>query len=200
MVVWHVPYKTNCNTCLTLIASAAVILQLGSEPGVTLTQAGAPDKKMKNDTNIDNQVRIPVHIEYMDGRKEALSLISPRALLKLHELINREDMFLDAETPDGERVSIAKVAVRSVRNHVIPAAKDLKKLGDDKDSFDPHHILKVSKEDTADAIHQAYLALVREYHPDRFASLELPSEVTEYLSASLRRINVAYDMISTAPK
>jgi DnaJ-domain-containing protein 1 len=152
---------------------------------------------MQSNTQKENLVRIPVTIELMDGRKESVNLISPRALLKLYELVNREEQFLDVEALDGERFAIAKSAVKAIRNRNIPQAKDLNATlaADDKNGFDPYAILHVNKEDTAEAIHKAYLALVRDYHPDRFASIGLPKEINEYLTASIRRINVAYDML-----
>ncbi len=146
----------------------------------------------------DNLVRIPVIIEMTDGHRESANLISPRALLKMYELVNREELFLDVETPDGERYAIAKSAVKVIRNRDVPQTKDLKQMNEDKNGFDPHQILRVNKGDSPEAIHKAYLDLVRDYHPDRFASFDLPKEVTEYLTSSLRRINVAYDMVSKA--
>jgi DnaJ-domain-containing protein 1 len=146
----------------------------------------------------DNLVRIPVRIDMLDGSRLDLSLISPRALLKMHELINREEPFIDVESHDGERFVIAKTAIKSVKPRDIPVAKDLGQRIEDKNGFDPHRVLGVSKEQAPDAVHQAYLALVQQYHPDRFASIQLPKEVGEYIAAMSRRINMAYDMLSNA--
>jgi DnaJ-domain-containing protein 1 len=150
---------------------------------------------VQSNSNKEQLIRIPIMLEMMDGSKMALSLISPRALLKLHELLNREELFIDVETLDGERFSIQKTAIKLVKNRVIPVQKDLQQFNDDKNGFDPHRILKVEKEASQEAIRTAYLTLVREYHPDRFASIDLPKEVHEYLTNMLRRINVAYDMV-----
>ncbi len=146
----------------------------------------------------ENLVRISVRIELLDGSRLDLSLISPRALLKMHELLNREEPFLDVEGLDGERFVIAKTAVRSVKPRDVPVVKDLSQRTEDKNGFDPHRVLGVSKEHSPEAVHQAYQALMREYHPDRFASVPLPKEVGEYISAMSRRINMAYDMLSKA--
>ena len=45
---------------------------------------------------------------------------------------------------------------------------------------------------THDKIRQAYIELAKIYHPDRYATVTLPVEVTDYLSAMARRINAAY--------
>ena len=41
---------------------------------------------------------------------------------------------------------------------------------------------------TRDEIRQAYFAQAKVYHPDRYATAELPTEVIEYLFAMARRI------------
>jgi hypothetical protein len=67
-------------------------------------------------------LRIPVSIEFLDGRREDLSVITPRALLKLTELVNREEPFIDVESLAGERFLVAKTAVKMIRNRVLAAA------------------------------------------------------------------------------
>jgi hypothetical protein len=147
----------------------------------------------------DHLFRIPVRLETTDGKTLDLSVITPRALLKLYELVNREELFLDVEALDGERFIIAKTAIKLIRYRTkAPAAKDLGDMAQDQGGFDPYRILKVTKEQDAEAVHQAYLVQVREYHPDRFASANLPAEVDEYMTTMLRRINAAYDMLKVA--
>jgi DnaJ-domain-containing protein 1 len=143
----------------------------------------------------EHLIRIPVRIELIDGRKLDLSIISPRALLKLYELINREEQFIDVEALDGERFILAKSAIKLVKLRETQQFKNLPQAEADSSTLDPHKILKVSKDQDRNTIHQAYLALVREYHPDKFASVSLPSEVNDYLTSMIRRINAAYDML-----
>ena len=38
----------------------------------------------------------------------------------------------------------------------------------------------------------SYFALAKAYHPDRYATAELPEEVRDYLAAMARRINAAH--------
>jgi DnaJ-domain-containing protein 1 len=75
----------------------------------------------------------------------------------------------------------------------------VKELGanlNDKGKFNPYDVLRVPQSADADAIRHSYLALVREYHPDSYASVPLPKEVAEYLNAMLKRINAAYNMLA----
>ena len=153
---------------------------------------------MQSASNDDVLIRMPVRIEMLDGTRMDVSLISPRALMKLFDLINREDKFIDAELQSGDRISIAKQAIKSVKSRDIPKAKNLNELTEDKNGFDPHRVLKLQQNADSDAVRHAYLALVREYHPDRFASVELPREVADYLTVMLKRINAAYDMLVRA--
>jgi DnaJ-domain-containing protein 1 len=143
----------------------------------------------------EHLIRLPAVIELMDGQKLHVNVISPRALLRLPELIAREERFLDCESLDGERFILSKAAVKLVRNREIAEVKDLNDLVQDKNGFDPYRILKVEKGHKPGAVREAYHAQVRIYHPDRFASIELPQEVNNYLTAMIRRINMAYDMI-----
>jgi hypothetical protein len=39
--------------------------------------------------------------------------------------------------------------------------------------------------------------MMRSYHPDRFAGVELPKEVSSYLESMARRINIAFSMLET---
>jgi hypothetical protein len=64
---------------------------------------------------VEHLIRIPVMVEYLDGTKQDLSVITPRAMLKLTELVNREETFIDAESLTGERFLIAKTAIRTIR-------------------------------------------------------------------------------------
>ena len=60
------------------------------------------------------------------------------------------------------------------------------------DQFDAHKVLGVETDADRVDIRQAYLNLAKTYHPDRFARMELPKEVFEYLSAVATRVNLAY--------
>jgi curved DNA-binding protein CbpA len=46
----------------------------------------------------------------------------------------------------------------------------------------------------------AYFALAKAYHPDRYATAELPAEVRDYLAAMARRINAAHAALDVPQK
>jgi hypothetical protein len=61
-------------------------------------------------------------MEFLDGHQEDMSVITPRALLKLTELVNRGEPFIDVESLAGERFLIAKTAVKAIRNRAVTGA------------------------------------------------------------------------------
>lgn len=60
---------------------------------------------------------------------------------------------------------------------------------------DPYEILGVKRDATDEELKKAYHALVRRYHPDRFAGDEVREELA---SRKMREINAAYEAITAA--
>ena len=50
-----------------------------------------------------------------------------------------------------------------------------------------------------EAVRESYLRLVKAYHADRYASVDLPPEVRTYLQQMSRRVNAAYTALE-APR
>jgi DnaJ-domain-containing protein 1 len=62
------------------------------------------------------------------------------------------------------------------------------------DGKDPHEILGVEKGASPQTIRAAYQKLVKEYHPDRTATLA--SEIRELAEKRTRQINRAYEILT----
>jgi DnaJ like chaperone protein len=60
---------------------------------------------------------------------------------------------------------------------------------------DPHAILGLAADASADEIRVAYHRLVREHHPDALVSQGLPPELLERATARIARINAAHDRL-----
>jgi curved DNA-binding protein CbpA len=73
----------------------------------------------------------------------------------------------------------------------VPKAPNLQARLTDPNGFDPHRILGLPAGASREERRQAYVVLSKTYHPDRYATAELPEEVRDYLSAMARRINAA---------
>jgi hypothetical protein len=118
---------------------------------------------------------------------------------KLTDSLNSADHFLDVLGPEGEQFFLAKSAVQRVAPANPPKAElNMHRRGSDRSGFNPWAVLGVSREATADDIRQAYRSLVKMYHPDRFANLDLPQEMKDYAAAMLARINIAHDQLEAA--
>ena len=132
-----------------------------------------------------------------DGRelKGRFTLTPGRTLT---EMLNNASGFIEFEPFESERMLLAKSALQSVKPVSVPDAPMLTVGGED--GFDPYVVLRVDREAGAEQIRQAYLTLAKTYHPDRYATVDLPPEVISYLSSMARRVNAAYDILQETMK
>lgn len=146
--------------------------------------------------NTRQQQAIAIELTLSDGRSIAGKLAVPMSK-SLFEALNGDNSFIEFEPYDGEREYIAKSAVRSVRLINVP---DHRPLGTyvDQAGFDPYVVLGLHRGAGADELRKAYHRLSMAYHPDRYATAELPDEVKTYLEAMARRINTAYAVLQDA--
>lgn len=133
---------------------------------------------------------LPVELVLDDGRvvKGKLHLSSAR---QIFDELNADGGFLDFETYDGTRELISKRALRSVRPCDVPRAAALRKDAA-QDDFNPYSVLKLPEGADWPAVREAYHRLSKLYHPDKYSTVDLPLEISEYLDAMARRLNAAY--------
>lgn len=140
--------------------------------------------------NVD-QACVPVELTTDEGE-----LLKGRLLIavgrNVFEVLNSSGGFLEFEPYGGERTFIAKSSLRNVKLTNVPRAPSLQARLRDLDGFDPHTVLGVAASAAIDDVKAAWHRLSKVYHPDRYASAELPAEVRDYLSAMARRVNAAY--------
>lgn len=138
-----------------------------------------------------NRASVPVLVTLNSGAVLRGTMFIPRTRSFAEEL-NRGEQFIEFEPADGSRMFLSRSAIGSVRETEIPRADSLaKKLGT-LDHYDAHQVLGVTKDTPISEVRAAYLGLAKMYHPDRFARLDLPPEVLEYLGAVATRVNIAY--------
>jgi DnaJ domain len=137
---------------------------------------------------------VDVEIGLGDGRILSGKLIVPPGRT-LPELLNGTATFVEFEPLEGGRVYLAKTALQSVTPANIPPAPDLWAGPTEGAGFDPYKVLGIDADATHERAREAYLALAKAYHPDKYASTELPREVRAYLSVMVRRINAAHDAV-----
>lgn len=139
--------------------------------------------------------RQPAKLTMTDGEVLHAGIALPLSG-RLFDAMNNADGFLDVETAEGQRYFVAKHTVRKVEPVEIPRVDQLMKRASEVSVFDPHAVLGVAKTADPETLKQAYHAMARKYHPDRFAMLDLPQEMRDYASAMLVRINLAHEQLS----
>jgi hypothetical protein len=143
-----------------------------------------------------NAIRALVAMTFTDGRTD---MVSVRLSLtsKLNDALNSTDAFLDVVNGAGKQYFVAKSSIASVELIEVPKAgqMNMQRRTVDREQFDPYKVLGVASDAEQDAIRQAYHAMVKAYHPDRFSALDLPKEMKDYAAAMLVRINLAYEQI-----
>ena len=138
-----------------------------------------------------NRAPISVTITLTSGAALRGKLLVNKTKTLIEEL-NRGETFLEFEPFDGPKTYLARSAIS-----VVKQVDNIKTTGmDDRmkdfNNYDPYAVLGVKPDADAAAIRSAYLHLAKIYHPDRFAKVDLPTEVADYLSAVVKRINLAY--------
>lgn len=111
---------------------------------------------------------------------------------RLRDHINHADRFIEFEKRDGTITFLAKVMVGSITPLEIPRADQLQRKARDLAAFDPYTTLGIDRTAGPGEIRTAYWARARAYHPDKIAGLDMPKEVTDYMTASFMRIHAAY--------
>lgn len=149
--------------------------------------------------NAPDMTALPVEVVFVDGTmvRGKLLVASTKTIA---DVLNSGGTFLEFEPYGGERTFIAKAQLASIRLLGVPRLPNLNARLRDLDGFDPYAVLGVAPGATRDDIRQAYFALAKSYHPDRYATAELPAEVIEYLFAMARRINAAHAALNTEQK
>ncbi len=144
--------------------------------------------------NAPEQTAVAVEATLDDGRvlKGRLAIPMSRTI---QDVLNGAGAFLEFEPFDGERHFIAKASLRSVRLLSPGKSPNLGARLRDTEGFDPHTILGLSGAACWDDIKVAYHRLAKLYHPDRYNSAELPSEVRDYLATMARRVNAAFSAL-----
>lgn len=150
---------------------------------------------MSRDKEYVDNVSIAVLVTLIDGSSVTGSLQKPRTR-SLVEYMNNEKIFIEIERKDGSQVAIAKNALRTIEATENTRADHLSSELKRYETLEPYAVLGVKKDAPKEAVREAYLKLQRLYHPDRYIGSELPAEITDYIGAVARRINIAYSLLS----
>jgi DnaJ domain len=142
--------------------------------------------------------RVLVNLQLADGGKVMANLRLPVSG-KVLDLLNNADRFVEILGAAGEHYFLAKEQIVSASIANPPkAGLNLNRRSVDAIQFNAWVVLGVASGSAEEKIKSAYRNLVKTYHPDRFANMDLPPEMKEYAAAMLSRINIAYDHVARA--
>lgn len=144
-----------------------------------------------------DHVALPVELQLLDGTVAKGKVMAPIGRT-LADVLNGSGNFLAFEPYGGEQSFIAKSRLAEVRPLGVPKGVNLKAKLASCEPLNPYAVLGVAAGASHDEVRKAYFALAKAYHPDRYASAELPPEVLEYLFTMVRRINAAYAALDGA--
>ena len=142
---------------------------------------------------------VPVEITLVDGTIVKGKLLVP-VVKTVAETLNGSAVFIEFEPYGGDRSYLAKAQLAAVKPVGVPKAPALLARLRDNDEFDPYAVLKIARGAARDEIREAYVALAKAYHPDRYSNVELPREVSDYLAAMARRVNAEHAALEVPEK
>jgi hypothetical protein len=141
--------------------------------------------------NVPGLGGIPVEVALLDSTIARGKLLVPMGK-GVADILNGAGAFIEFEPYGGERSFLAKAQLASVKPVSVPKAPNLGARLSDPGGFDPYAVLGLTAGASREELRQAYFRLAKAYHPDRYATAELPEEVRDYLAAMARRINAAH--------
>jgi hypothetical protein len=132
-----------------------------------------------------------IELTLIDGTRYTGTVLVLRGK-HLRDVINGPEQFVEVETPHSGLVTVSKAAIKLILLGSIPAADQLEKRLAAINSSNSFEVLGVQQTATLDEVRAAFVTLAHQYHPDRYATAELPTEVMAYLNIMIRRINAAH--------
>lgn len=147
-----------------------------------------------------NPLAIPVELRFADGASAKGKVIAAGVHRTLADVLNNAGGFVEFEPYGGETTFVAKARIAEIRPLGVPRGVNLKARLAGSEPLNPYAVLGVPQNATYEQIRKAYVTLAKAYHPDRYATAELPPEVLEYLFTMVRRINAAHAALENVRK
>jgi hypothetical protein len=145
---------------------------------------------------VDNRAETLICVEVTIASGDKLSgRVSLAAGKPVHKLLDSDDNFIYAETFDGEGHFIPKSDIRGLKVINTGRMASMFMTVPDAKSFDPYRVLGLEKNAPFADIKEAHVRLTKLYHPDRYASVELPREVKVYIEAMSKNVNAAFQAL-----
>ncbi len=134
---------------------------------------------------------IPVILTLVDGESLKGAIAVPHKA-RLGDLLNSSDKYILFKTNTGEPIYLAQTSIAAVQSNEKPSANQLDRSLRQFEQINPYSILKVEPGVDKATLRTSYHQLVKYYHPDQYANVQLPKEVSAYLECVIQRLNAAY--------
>ena len=156
-------------------------------------------ERLRTEIPTPTHTAYPVEIRFADGGQAKGRMLVP-AGRSLADTLNSPGGFMEFEPYGGEPTFLPKARLAEVRPLGVPKGINLKARLSASEPLNPYAILGLQPGASYEQVRKAYFALVKAYHPDRYATAELPPEVLEYMLTMVRRINAAHAALDGARK
>ena len=145
--------------------------------------------------NSDRKETVLVELTLADGRKLPGKVFLSQSS-DLLRVLNGDSRFIEFESHTGKKSIISRSAIVEICEAEMPKVRKLySEMGDE--TVDPYVVLGLAKGASAEEVREAYVALTKLYHPDRYSGMDLPKEILNYIDQMSRRINSAYEIIGS---
>lgn len=137
---------------------------------------------------------VAIELTRTDGVKLAGKIVVPYGS-DLVRVLNSGTRYFEFEDMDGTVRFIAKDAVvELVEAKSKKPPKLHSKILDETENA--HKVLNVREGASHEEVRSAYARLVKRYHPDQYAAVELPDEVKGYMTRMFEHISLAYQSVT----
>ena len=136
-------------------------------------QKRAPMFERNKVDNAPEMSAVPVEITLLDGTRIKGKLLVP-VLKTVADALNGSTAFIEFEPYGGEKRYLAKAQLAAVKPVGVPKMPALQSRLRDNGEFDPYAVLGLAHGAAREQIREAYVALAKAYHPDRYANVVLP--------------------------
>ncbi len=139
-------------------------------------------------------VRVPTSIRLTDG-SILNGTVNCGITGRLETVLNAQDSFIEFMSKAGQRRYISRHQIASVepldglREPALPAIRD------DEEAYS---VLGLRQGSNADAVRHAFERLSQAYAAEKWASEDIPPEITKYAADKLGQINAAYTLLRGA--
>lgn len=138
--------------------------------------------------------KLDVTIKMMDGSTYSGKIVAGLSA-GLLAAINKEQPFIELVDERGVKRCLGQAHIVSVEMTETFKQSDAPEVtsASEKNAF---AILGLEPGCTSAEAQQRYHMMIKKYHPDKFQSVELPSEMTNYLDTMTQELSIAYKIVS----